>query len=153
MYWVLSPVYQSNHVNFTEEKKVKVKLFSHVWFFATPRTVAHQTPPSMGFSRQEYWSRLPFPFPGELHNPGIEPRSPALQADALTFEFRVQWQPLLCNFCSWPLLPCFPDCNLIPSPHHNFSSLSLLLSSTHIFLVWPSPDLSVHPKPPLSHFI
>ena len=51
-----------------------------------PMTVAHWAPPSMGFSRQEYWSRLPFPFPGELHNPGIEPRSPALQADALTSE-------------------------------------------------------------------
>ena len=66
--------------------KVKVKSFSHVWHFATPRTVAHQTPPSMGFSRQEYWSGLPFPSPGDLPNPGIEPRSPALQADALTSE-------------------------------------------------------------------
>ena len=47
-------------------------------------TVAHQTPPSMGFSRQEYWSGLPFPSPGDLPDPGIEPRSPALQGDALT---------------------------------------------------------------------
>ena len=47
-------------------------------------TVAHQTPPSMGFSRQEYWSGLPFPSPGNLPDPGIEPRSPTLQADALT---------------------------------------------------------------------
>ena len=46
--------------------------------------VAHQAPPFMGFSRQEYWSELPFPFPGDLPNPGIEPRSPTLQADALT---------------------------------------------------------------------
>ena len=53
---------------------------------ATPWTVAHQDPPSMGFSRQEYWSGLPFPSPGDLPNPGIEPRSPALQADALTSE-------------------------------------------------------------------
>ena len=51
-----------------------------------PRTVAHQAPPSMGFSRQEYWSRLPFPSPGDIPDPGIEPRSPALQADALTSE-------------------------------------------------------------------
>ena len=65
---------------------VKAKLFSPVWLFATPWTVAHQAPPSMGFSRQEYWSRLPFPSPGDLPNPGIEPRSPALQADALTSE-------------------------------------------------------------------
>jgi len=52
----------------------------------TPWTVAHQAPPSMEFSRQEYWSGLPFPSPGDLPNPGIKPRSPALQADALTSE-------------------------------------------------------------------
>ena len=44
------------------------------------------TPPSIGFSRQEYWSGLPFPSPGDLLKPGIEPTSPALQADALTSE-------------------------------------------------------------------
>ena len=49
-----------------------------------PGTVAHQAPPSMGFTRQEYWSGLPFPSPRDLPNPGIEPRSPTLQADALT---------------------------------------------------------------------
>ena len=47
--------------------------------FVTPWTVAHQASLSMGFSRQEYWSGLPFPSPGDLPNPGIEPRSPALQ--------------------------------------------------------------------------
>ena len=66
--------------------KVKVKLLSRVRLFATPWTVAHQAPPSMGFSRQEYCSGLPFPSPGDLPDPGIEPRSPALQADALTSE-------------------------------------------------------------------
>ena len=50
---------------------------------ATPWTVAHQAPLSMGFSRQEYWNGLPFPSPRDLPNPGIEPRSPALQADDL----------------------------------------------------------------------
>ena len=59
---------------------------SRVQLFATLWTVAHQAPLSMGFSRQGYWSGLPFPFPGDLPNPGIEPRSPALQADALTSE-------------------------------------------------------------------
>ena len=49
-----------------------------------PRTVAHQAPRSMGFSRQEYWSGLPFPSPGDLPDPGIETRYPSLQADALT---------------------------------------------------------------------
>ena len=53
---------------------------------ATWWTLAHQAPPSMGFSRQEYWSGLPFPSPGDLPDWGIKPRSPALQADALTSE-------------------------------------------------------------------
>ena len=48
----------------------------------TPRTVAHQAPPTMEFSRQEYWSELPFPSPGDPPDPGIEPGSPALQADS-----------------------------------------------------------------------
>ena len=55
----------------------------NLWF-ATPQTVAYQAPLSMGFSRQEYWSGLPFPAPGDLPDPGIEPRSPALQTDAFT---------------------------------------------------------------------
>ena len=52
----------------------------------TPWTVARQAPLSMGFSRQEYWSGLPFPPPGDLPNPGVEPRSPAWQADSLPTE-------------------------------------------------------------------
>ena len=64
----------------------KVKSLSHVRLFVTPWTIAHQVPPSMGFSRQEYWSGLSFPSPGDLPDPGIEPRSPTLQADALTSE-------------------------------------------------------------------
>ena len=51
---------------------------SRVQLFATPRTVASQAPLSMGFSRQEYWSGLPFPSPEDLPDPGIKPRSPAL---------------------------------------------------------------------------
>ena len=65
---------------------MKVKSLSCVRLFVTLWTVAHQAPPSMGFSRQEYWSGLPFPSPGDLPDPGIEPRSPVLQADALTSE-------------------------------------------------------------------
>ena len=53
---------------------------------ATPWTVAHQAPLSMEFSRQEYWSGLPFPSPGDLPDPGIKSRSPALQADSLLTE-------------------------------------------------------------------
>ena len=58
--------------------KVKVKPFSRVRLFATPWTVPCQAPLSMGFSRQEYWSGLPVPSPGDLPNPGIKPRSSAL---------------------------------------------------------------------------
>ena len=54
--------------------------------FATPQTVARQAPLSMGFSRQGYWSGLPHSPPGDLPNSGIEPRSPALQADSLLSE-------------------------------------------------------------------
>ena len=63
-----------------------MKSLSCVRLFATPWTVAYQAPPSMGFSRQEYWSRVPFPSPGNNPNSGIKPRSPPLQADALTSE-------------------------------------------------------------------
>ena len=66
--------------------KVKVKSLSRVRLFATPWTIAYQASPSLGFSRQEYWSGLPFPSPGDLPDPGIEPGSPALEADALTSE-------------------------------------------------------------------
>ena len=56
---------------------------SNSWLFATPWTIARQPPLSLGFSRQEYWSGLPFPFPGNLPNPGIEPEFLALQLDSL----------------------------------------------------------------------
>ena len=59
-----------------------MKSLSHFQLFGTPWTVAYRAPPSMGFSRQEYWSGLPFPSPGDLPDPGIKPRSPTLQADA-----------------------------------------------------------------------
>ena len=65
---------------------VCVKSLSRVRFFATPWTVARHAPLSMGFSKQEYWSGLPFPSPGDLPNPGIKSGSSALQADALSSE-------------------------------------------------------------------
>ena len=66
-----------------------LRSFSHVWLFATPEPVVCQVPQFIGFYRQEYWSGLPFPSPGDLPDPGIEPgspawrQSPALQADSL----------------------------------------------------------------------
>ena len=79
----------------TEWLKTKINLFklfshfnydnliSHVWIFATPWTVAHQVSLHMELSRQEQWNGLPFPPPGDLPNPGIEPGSPVSQADSL----------------------------------------------------------------------
>ena len=93
---LLSASYAGHPVSKTEESPVfkefivcerkKVKSLSRVRLFATPWTVAHQAPQSMEFSRQEYWSGMPFPSPENLPNPGIEPGSPALQADALPSE-------------------------------------------------------------------
>ena len=68
--------------------KVKVKTFSRVRFSETPWTAAYQVPPSMGFSRREYWSGLPLPSPGDLPNPGIEPTSPT-------------WQGILYHWVTW----------------------------------------------------
>ena len=59
---------------------------SRVWLFATPWTVAYQAPPSMGFSRQEYWSGLLFPSLGDLPDPGIKPMTLELQVDSLSSE-------------------------------------------------------------------
>ena len=63
-----------------------MKSLSRVQLFAIPWTVVYQASLSMGFSRQEYWSGLPFPSPGDLPDPGIKPGSPALQAAALPSE-------------------------------------------------------------------
>ena len=63
-----------------------MKLLSRVGLFAIPWTVAYQAPPSIEFSRQEYWDGLPFPSAGDLPDPGIKPMSPTLQADALPSE-------------------------------------------------------------------
>ena len=64
----------------------EVKSLSHVRLFEAPWTVAYQAPQSVGFSRQEYWSGLPFPSPEDLPHPGIEPRSPTVEADTLLSE-------------------------------------------------------------------
>ena len=66
--------------------ELKMNSLSRARLFVIPWTVVHQAPPSMEFSRQEHWSGLPFPSPGDLPNPGIEPWSPALWADPLLSE-------------------------------------------------------------------
>ena len=81
------------HMNFLNKIDITVnKPFQDIvlvlsWFgLCDPHTVSHQAPLYMGFSRQEYWSGLPYPSPGDLPDPGIEPRSPALQVDSLLSE-------------------------------------------------------------------
>ena len=85
---VASPTHQPakrifSYCPWFSEVKVKVLIASRVWLLANPWTVAHQAPLSMGFSRREYWSGLPFPSPEDLPKPGFEFGSPALQADSL----------------------------------------------------------------------
>ena len=85
---------------------------SHIQIFETLCTVAHQAPLSMGILRQEFWSELPFPFPGGLPDPGLEPWSPTLQADSLLYE------P--------PGKPLFPHGCLKHLLSHQFSSVQSL---------------------------
>ena len=83
---------------------MKVKSLSRVRLFATPWTEAYQAPQAMEFSRQEYWSGLPYPSPGDLPNPGIEPGSPTLQADALPSKPPGKYSPK-----TYPLSPVFSN--------------------------------------------
>ena len=87
--------------------------FSHVLLFATLWTVAHQAPLSMGFSRQEHWNGLPCPLPGNLPDPGIEPRSPALEADSLPS--KPPGKPIYIYILFQILFPC----RLLQNTEHN----------------------------------
>ena len=73
-------------IHYWKKRKWDCWLLSRVWLFVTPWTVAHQACLSVGFSRQEYWSGLPLPYPGDLPDPETEPGSPILQADSLLSE-------------------------------------------------------------------
>ena len=68
----------------SKKNMIVVYLLSCVQLFVTPWTISHQV--SLGFSRQEYWSGLPSPYPGDLPHPGTEPGSPGLQVDSLPTE-------------------------------------------------------------------
>ena len=86
-FWILFPYDSSGFVvTKSPNRQAKCQLLSRVWLFATPWTVAHQAPLSMGFPRQECWSGWPLLFPGDLPDPGIEPGSPALWVDSLPSE-------------------------------------------------------------------
>ena len=132
---------------FTVFMKVKVKSLSRVRLFVTPWTVAYQTPPSMGFSRQEYWSGLPFPSPGDLPDPGIEPRSPALQADPLTSE-PPDLPIVIFKPCQWSVGALCPEYrHEVPCWRYVFSALRRyeagrgLCSLVGLLFGEPLPDL------------
>ena len=93
-----------------ESWNVKVKLFSRVWLFVTPWTVAYQAPPSMEFSRQEYWSGVPFPSPGDLPDPGIKPGA-IIRFQLFTGFFpslrKNSWHIPLYMFKTYSVMTCF----------------------------------------------
>ena len=97
----------------------------------TPCTVAHQAPLTVGFSKQESWSGLPFPSPGDLPGPGIEPRSPALQADSLPIELPGKPHPISNPLPSPITVPARRLSNQSPLLQQYFEdTLSLSLAST-----------------------
>ena len=107
-----------------KSKKMKVKLLSRVQLFATPWTVAHQAPLSMGFCRQEDWSGLPFSSPGDLPNPGIKPGSPTLQADTFPSEPPGKTKN---SHSEVALTLCDPmDCSLLGSHVHGIFQATVL---------------------------
>ena len=97
-------------------------MLSGVGLSATPGTVARQAPLSLGFSRQEYWSGLPFSSPGDLPDPGIEPRLPAFQPDSLLTE--LPGKPLF-----WVFLQMFLSVCDTLLPFVSYSALFIELSS------------------------
>ena len=112
--------------------------FSHVRLCATLRTVAHQVPLSMGFFRQEYWSGLPFPSPGNNHlSPGIDPGSPELQADSLPKCMHAQLCLTLCGSMDYSPPGDFLLSGVFPSRGSN----------PHLFchLHWQAGSLSLVP--------
>ena len=104
-----------------------MKSLSRIQLFVTPWTVACQDPPSIGFSRSEYRSALPFPSPGDLPNPEIEPGSPVLQADSLLSE------------------PPRKSNSIVPSYFQKFNTHDFILSHRYPF----TPPMQWHPTPVL----
>ena len=106
---------------------VSVLVASHVHLFVTSWTVARQAPLSMEFSRQEYWSGLPFPSPKDLPNPGIEPRSSALQAGFLPTE--LQGSPIEIDISAFAIF----------AHHASVRNITYSMPAT-LFCPWNSPD-------------
>ena len=104
----------------------------------TPWTGAYEAPPSMGFSRQEYWSGLPLPSPGDLPDPGIKPGSPALEADTLTSE--PPGKPLICVH-EWTLTSLKTRASKVKSETQFFTSYVKNISLNHFFFFSSLKDI------------
>ena len=127
------PSWNSFLIRWSAHSEVKLLSLSHVKFFATPWTVACQAPLSMIFFRQEYWSELPFPSPGDLPDAGIErtsPVSPALQADSLKNDDPLKGRSSKLFF---PPLVLFLKCKLC-RPIHSRNSNFLPLRACDILV-------------------
>ena len=122
---------------------VPVCVLSHVWLFATPLTVAHQAPLSMGFSRQDYWSGLQLPPPGNLPNPGTELASLAFTGKFLTTESPAKPGDLL----RWTLSPGHEQLPYPATPQHNSrgESMSPILGRSLPKLLWERLKLTHTP--------
>ena len=117
---------EETHLGLRQPEITVCQSLSHVRLFATPWTLAHQAPLSVGFSRQKYQSELPFPSPEDLPDPGVESGSPALQAYSLPFELHLK---SVCGFSfvlnvKWKLA-----CNLL-KVRDNKVTFSLLLNDS-----------------------
>ena len=108
----------SNEAGRVIHMRAKVRSLSRVQLFGTQWTGTHQAPPSMVFSRQEYWSGLLFTSPGDLPNPGIESRSPALRADTLTAELPGKLIHMNCMHLNMYAIAL--DCNWEKASINNF---------------------------------
>ena len=134
-----------------------MKSLSHVWLFATLWTVAYQAPPSRGFFRQEYWSGLPFPAPGDLPNPGIEPGFPHIGGRHVSLWatreahniipapnnfFKMYLLQKLTQFSllhSWK--PCQNSCQDLELYHHHLLQWQVVLFHPQIF--WGRASVSL----------
>ena len=121
--------------------KWKWKWSHSVVLFATLWTIVHQAPPSMGFSRQEYWSGLLFPSPGVLPDPGIEPRSRALQTEALTSEPTGKPQKI----------PRIAEVSIFKSEHLSEGLRLQSIRWVHFFLLSHQQIRTTEDLPPVKH--
>ena len=116
--------------------------FSHAWFFATLQTVDCQGPQSIRFSRQEYWSGLPFPSPGDLHDPGIEPMSLMSWSITLIIWDENKTRPY-CPVMGWMVSPqnlyvAALTSNIIALRYRVFKEIEVKLDHKSRLLIWHS---------------